>query len=74
MAQFMADLLTKGEEAHINENLASICRTLANFMPRVKVAVEQGRSLTDADNERLRQLCDVYNANIARYKSLKGFR
>lgn len=74
MKQLLLELWSKGEEARINENLASICRELDRFMPSIKANVEHGTALTDAETERIRQLNDAYNANIERYKSLKGFR
>ena len=74
MRQLLLELWSKGEEARINENLASICRELERHTPRIKANVEHGDVLTEAETERIRQLNDAYNANIERYKSLKGFR
>ncbi|GEM_PF-2986749 len=74
MKQMLLELWSKGEEARINENLASICRELDRFLPRIKESAERGKSLTDAEGDRIRQLNDAYNANIERYKSLKGFK
>lgn len=74
LRKMLPDLTTKGDEARINENLASICRALDNFLPRIKASVEHGAALTDEETERIRQLNDAYNANIERYKRLKGFK
>jgi hypothetical protein len=74
MRQLLLELWYKGEEARINENLASICHELERHTPRIKANVEHGAALTDAETERIRQLNDAYNANIERYKSLKGFK
>lgn len=73
LTQLINELWSKGEEARINENLASICRALDNFMPRIKASVEHGAALTDEETERIRQLNEAYNANLERYKTLKGF-
>ncbi len=73
MKQLLLELWSKGEEARINENLASICRELDRFLPRIKQSVEQGNPLTDEEGDRIRQLNEAYNANIERYKALKGF-
>lgn len=74
MKQLINELWSKGEEARINENLASICRELDRYMPRIKENVEHGAALTDEDTKRIQQLNDAYNANIERYKRLKGFK
>lgn len=74
MSQLVHELWSKGEEARINENLATICRALEAFMPRIKENMAHGTSLTEAETERIRQLNDAYNSNIERYKSLKGFK
>ena len=67
MKQMLLELWSKGEEARINENLASICRELDRFLPGIKQSAEQGNPLTDVDGERIRQLNEAYNANIERY-------
>lgn len=74
MKQLLMELWSKGEEARINENLASICRELDRLLPSIKESTEQGKPLTDAEGDRIRQLNDAYNANIERYKALKGFK
>ncbi len=74
MRQLLMELWSKAEEARINENLASICRELDRFLPRIKQSSEQGVPLTDAEGDRIRQLNEAYNANIERYKTLKGFK
>ncbi len=74
MSQLIHEMWTKGDEARINENLASICRELDRFMPRIKENVEHGAVLSDEETKRIQQLNDAYNANIERYKRLKGFK
>lgn len=74
LTQLINELWSKGEEARINENLASICRELDRFLPRIKASAEQGELLPDAESDRVRQLNEAYNANIERYKTLKGFK
>ena len=74
MKLLLLELWSKEEEARIKENLASICRELDRQMPKIKANVEHGAALTAAETERIRQLNDAYQANIERYKSLKGFK
>lgn len=74
MTQLIKEMFSKGDEARINENLASICRELDRFLPRIQESAEHGAALTDQETERIGQLNDAYNANIERYKSLKGFK
>ncbi|QQR86946.1 MAG: hypothetical protein IPJ76_01590 [Flavobacteriales bacterium] len=49
MAQRINELWSKGEEARINENLASICRALDDFRPRIKANFEHGALLTGVE-------------------------
>ena len=56
MRQLLLELWSKGEEARINENLASICRELDRLMPTIKANVEHGAALTDAETERTAEL------------------
>ena len=74
MKQLLMELWSKGDEARINENLASICRELDRFLPHIKQSAAQGAPLTAAERERIQQLNEAYNANIERYKALKGFK
>jgi cob(I)alamin adenosyltransferase len=74
ISQLIHEMWSKGDEARINENLASICRELDHMLPRLKESTEHGAALTQQETDRLRQLNDAYNANIERYKSLKGFK
>lgn len=73
MSQLIHELWSKGDEARINENLASICREMDRMLPRIKESTERGAALTEQETYRIQQLNDAYNANIERYKSLKGF-
>jgi len=74
LARLITELGIKEDEARINENLASICHELDRYLPLLKANLDRGTELTGAEGDRIRQLTGAYDANIARYKALKGFK
>lgn len=72
LARQLEEILKKQEEISINDNLARICRELDSFTEKIKDCLSKDQDLPIQDKNRIQQLNDEYNANIARFKKLKG--
>ncbi|NCT11077.1 MAG: hypothetical protein GW772_13510 [Flavobacteriia bacterium] len=72
LAQQLEEIFKKQAEAVINDNLAKVCRELDGFTEKIKDCLSKDQDLPQSDKDRIQELNDEYNSNIAKFKKLKG--
>ena len=74
LARQLEEILEKRKEIIINDSLAKVCRELDSFTDKIKDSLSKNEDLPKQDKDRIQKLNDEYNANISKYKRLKGIK